>query len=178
MGSELCVVPVRGCATLTRGYRKCDPYGVGSLAALHTTPPNRILGAPWVGVAGATFCAAASVRKMQPSDVEVVSCEGRWRRGRGGRFLPRCVTKWVGCLPRRVPMERKKHPMDRWIHGMLRRRDGTDALFSGPADLEGPRGRVAIFWKMAFRVRRLAAGGGAAIFRARAVRRPRCRCAC
>ena len=142
------------------------------------SPPNRILGAPWVGVAGATFCAAASVRKMQPSDVEVVSCEGRWWRGRGGRFLPRCVTKWVGCLPGRVPMERKKHPMDRWIHGMLRRRVGTDAPFSGPADLERPRGRVAIFWKMALRVRRLAAGGGAAIFRARPGRRPRCRCAC
>ena len=141
-------------------------------------PLTGFLGAPWGGVAGATFCAAASVRRMQPPDVEAVSCDGWWRRGRGGRFLPPCVTKRVGCLPRRVPMDRKKHPMDRWIHGMLRRRDGTDAPFSGPADLEGPRGRVAIFWKMGASARGAAAGCGAAIFRARAGRRPRCRCAC
>ena len=42
MGSELCVVPVRGCATLTRGYKKCDPYGVGSLAALPDTDHHTI----------------------------------------------------------------------------------------------------------------------------------------
>ena len=32
MGSEWCVVLVRGCAALTRGYKKFDPYGGGSLA--------------------------------------------------------------------------------------------------------------------------------------------------
>ena len=38
------VVPVRGCASLTRGYQKCDPYGVGSHAAY--SPSSARTGSP------------------------------------------------------------------------------------------------------------------------------------